>query len=298
MTETRSFLPPRPLDGTKLEMDILDSTFFKTPGQRLPTPAEVRALSTDLGTMPKPKPIIFRNPDIFVKTGPCVTVEEAQCLWMVQRAFQGRVPVPELFGWRVDDKGYVFIYMQLIEGQTLLDGWDNIQSADKEVMCNQLYEITTSLRQLSQGPDKYIGSINRQKAPDYVFQHLKEAGPFPNIKEFNDWFSTLPQARLPESMKYKDPYRDLLPDDGEIKFTHADLHRANIMISSTAPFRVIAIVDWGLSGWYPDFWEYCKACYTCWYESEWREDWIDKFLHPRLQEFLVFSEYCMAIGAV
>lgn len=99
-------------------------------------------------------------------------------------------------------------------------------------------------------------------------------------------------------MKYKDPYRDLLPDDGEIKFTHADLHRANIMISSTAPFRVIAIVDWGLSGWYPDFWEYCKALYTCWYESEWRQDWIDKFLHPRTQEFLVFSEYCMAIGAV
>ncbi|KAB8265302.1 hypothetical protein BDV32DRAFT_144595 [Aspergillus pseudonomiae] len=198
MAETRLVLAPQPPDGTKLEMDFLDSTFFKTPGQQMPTPAQV---------------------------------------------FQGTVPVPELFGWRVDDKGYVYIYMQLIEGQTLLDGRDDLQSTGKEVMRNQLYEIIRSLRQLSQPSGKYIGSINCQKIPDYVFQSLTEAGPFPNIKEFNDWFSTLPQSRLPVSLKYKDPYRYLLPHDGDIKFTHADLHRGNIMVSSTAPFRVIAIVD-------------------------------------------------------
>ncbi|KAE8401949.1 hypothetical protein BDV37DRAFT_285209 [Aspergillus pseudonomiae] len=214
MAETRLVLTPQPPDGTKLEMDFLDSTFFKTPGQRLPTPAQVRALSTDIYILPQPKPIIFRNPNIFVKFGRYVTVAEAQCLWMIRQVFQGTVPVPELFGWRVDDKGYVYIYMQLIEGQTLLDGWDDLQSTDKEVMCNQLCQIIRSLRQLSQPSGKYIGSINCQKIPDYVFQSLTEAGPFPNIKEFNDWFSTLPQSRLPASLKYKDPYRDLLPDDG------------------------------------------------------------------------------------
>ncbi|KAL3470121.1 hypothetical protein BJX99DRAFT_240112 [Aspergillus californicus] len=181
MPETRLFFTPPP-DGTKPEMDFLDSTFFKTPGQRLPTPAQVRALSTDISTRPQPKPIIFRNPNIFVKFGRYVTVAEAQCLWMIQRAFQGTVPVPELFGWRVDDEGFVFIHMQLIEGQTLFDWWDGLHSTDKEVMRNQLYEIITSLRQLSQSS----GSINRQKVPDYVFQSLTEAGPFPNIKEFND----------------------------------------------------------------------------------------------------------------
>ncbi|KAL2809745.1 hypothetical protein BJX63DRAFT_344892 [Aspergillus granulosus] len=107
---------PQPPDGTKREMDFLDSTFFKTPAQRLPMPAQVSALSTDICTMPQLKPITFRNPNIFVKFGHYVTVEEAQCLWMVQRAFQGTVPVPELFGWRVDNEGFIFICMQLIEG--------------------------------------------------------------------------------------------------------------------------------------------------------------------------------------
>ncbi|KAJ0425253.1 kinase-like domain-containing protein [Aspergillus carlsbadensis] len=207
---------------------------------------------------------------------------------MVQRAFRGTVPVPELFGWRVDDKGYVVIYMQLIEGQTLLDQWNDLSCADKEAMRSQLCEIIGSLRQLSQGPDKYIESINRQKLPDYVFQSLTEAGPFPNIKEFNEWFSLLPQSRLAPSMKRKDPYRDFLPDSGDIRFTHADLHRGNIMISSTAPFRVIAIVDWGQAGWYPDYWEYCKAFYTCWYEDEWRRDWIDKFCIHNCRRLLSF----------
>lgn len=156
--ETRSFHAPPLPDGTKREMDFLDSTFFKTPGQQLPTPAQVRALSKDVSTRAQPTPVISKNPNILVKFGPHVTVEEAQCLWMVRQTFQGAVPVPEVFGWRVDDEDYVFIYMELIEGQTLVDGWDDINSADRDVMRNQLREIIGYLRQLSPRSEKYIGT--------------------------------------------------------------------------------------------------------------------------------------------
>lgn len=157
-TQTRSFHAPPFPDGTKREMDFLDSTFFKTPGQHLPTPAQVRALSTDVSTRAQPTPVIFRNLNLLIKFGPHVTVEEAQCLWMVRQAFQGSVPVPQLFGWRVDDEEYVFIYMELIEGQTLLDGWDDINTTDREVMRNQLREIVKCLRQLRQQCSRYIGT--------------------------------------------------------------------------------------------------------------------------------------------
>lgn len=89
-----------------------------------------------------------------------------------------------------------------------------------------------------------------------------------------------------------------MPDTGTIKMTHADLHRDNIIISATKPSRVLAIVDWEQAGWYPDYWEYCKALYSCKYESEWRQDWVDKFLDPRMDEFITFIEYTMAIGAI
>ncbi|OQD75533.1 hypothetical protein PENDEC_c007G04809 [Penicillium decumbens] len=278
-------------------MDFVDSSFFKDPSKRLPTPAEVRAQSTDLYVNPQPQPVIFEDSKVLVKFGPCVMTAEAQCLWMIKRAFGDEVPVPEIFGWRVDED-YVFIYMELIQGQTLLDRWDELDALNKRSLCDQLCQIINSLRRLEQDPsNQYIGSLSHERQVlDYVFQAYLKAGPFSNIQDFNDWFSSLPQYHFP--LKYEDPYRALLPDNGDIKFTHADLHRANIMVSSSKPARILAIVDWGQSGWYPDYWEYCKAGYTCWSESEWRREWIDHCLRPRTLEFDIFSEYIMAMGAV
>jgi aminoglycoside phosphotransferase (APT) family kinase protein len=89
-----------------------------------------------------------------------------------------------------------------------------------------------------------------------------------------------------------------LPDDKPIKLTHGDLHRGNIIISTTSPPRVLAVIDWAHAGWYPDYWEYCKACYTSWYGGKWRNQWIPKFLDVHEEEHEVFAEYIMAIGAV
>lgn len=102
--------------------------------------------------------------------------------------------------------------MELIQGQPLLDSWDELTSLDKKSLCDQLCQIVSFLRQLGQfSSDKYIGaaqshdnskmnanwffpgSINRQQLSDYVFQTQPEAAPFLNISDFNDWFSCLPQ---------------------------------------------------------------------------------------------------------
>ncbi|PYH37125.1 phosphotransferase family protein [Aspergillus neoniger CBS 115656] len=287
-------------DPSRREVDFTESSFFAESGRCLPSPAEVRALSDDGGMVAEPRPVVFEDLNLLVKFGYCVTVTEAQCLWMLKRVFGDKVPVPELYGWRIDEQGHVFIYMELIRGRTLHDSWDDLDSDDKKALCDQLCQIIGQLRQLRHHPSdsKYIGSISRQSPQDYVLREQKPTGPFSEIKEFNDWFTGLPQARLAPSDRYEDPWREFLPDTGDIKFTHADLHRGNIIVSSSGPARVLAIVDWAQSGWYPDYWEYCKALYTCWYEDEWRRDWIDKFLFPRAQEALIFSEYTMAMGAV
>ncbi|KAH8703188.1 phosphotransferase enzyme family protein [Talaromyces proteolyticus] len=293
----KCFTEPLP-DVSQKSQDFVDSSFFKKH-QRLPSPAQVRALSQDIKTSPKPKPVIFEDLNVLVKFGPDVTVAEAQNLWMVKRAFRDEVPVPEVFGWRVDQEDYVFIYMEIIHGQTLQHLWDDLNAADKASLCDQLCQIMKTLRQLEQDPqDHYIGSINRQHLLDYVFQSQPKHDPFPNIRAFNDWFAGLPQSWLPISQRYDDPSRYLLPDDGEIKLTHGDLHRENIVVSSTSPSRILAIVDWEQAGWYPDYWEYCKTLYTCWLEDEWRRDWIDNFLCPRMQEFEAFIQYTMEMGSV
>ncbi|KMU82144.1 hypothetical protein CISG_09580 [Coccidioides immitis RMSCC 3703] len=71
-----------------------------------------------------------------------------------------------------------------------------------------------------------------------------------------------------------EPFRSELPDDAAISFTHGDLHRSNIMVSKSEPWRVVSIVDWEQSGWMPEYWEDRKAHFT----SEWKGEWATKYL--------------------
>ncbi|EIT78206.1 hypothetical protein AO1008_01124 [Aspergillus oryzae 100-8] len=136
-------------DTTKKEIDFTDTSFFTTsPNRHLPTPAQVRALSKDIDTSWQPTSIEFRNLNLIVKFGLYVAIVEALNLWMVKKVFHDKVPVPELFGWRVDDEDYVFIYMELIEGPTLDECWNRLGTVEKR-----------TLRQLEQDPsDQFIVS--------------------------------------------------------------------------------------------------------------------------------------------
>ncbi|KAB8215202.1 hypothetical protein BDV33DRAFT_195427 [Aspergillus novoparasiticus] len=243
-------------DTTEKEIDFTDTLFFTTsPNRHLPAPAQVRALSKDIDTRPQPTPIIFENLNLIVKFGLYVTIVEALNLWMVKKVFHDKAPVPELFGWRVDEEDYMFIYTELIEGPTLDECWNRLGTIEKSAISDQLSRITVTLRQLEQDPsDQFI--------------------------EFNEWFAC--------------PNQCLLPDNGEIKFTHAELDRRNTIVSSFTPVQIV-ILNWQQAGWYPDYWKCCKAFYICW-DGEWRKDYVDKCLQPRTDVYTVLSDYCMAMG--
>lgn len=155
----------QPPDATIPVMDFLESSFFHNSrsNRSLPTPAEVRALSKAHHTHPKPPPVKFEELGLLVKFGSRVTAAEAQCLWMIRKEFQDEVPVPDVYGWRIDGNE-TFIYMELIRGDTLRDRWDSLSVSDKTDVCHRLRQVTTSLRRLDQDPDhpiigKTLGTI-------------------------------------------------------------------------------------------------------------------------------------------
>jgi aminoglycoside phosphotransferase (APT) family kinase protein len=51
-------------------------------------------------------------------------------------------------------------------------------------------------------------------------------------------------------------------------FTHADLAPRNIIVRHG---RVVAIIDWAFSGWYPEYWEFTKAHYNYFSGQHWEE---------------------------
>jgi hypothetical protein len=144
-------------------MEFLDSSFFvsSSPDRSLPTPGEVRALL--VGSRTKPHPVIFEHLGLLVKWGRYVTIAEAQCLHIIKKTLGDAVPVPEVYGWKVnycEDRSEVFIYMQYIQGQPLRDRWVDLSVTEKTDICSQLRKIITALRQVSQpSDDQFIGKL-------------------------------------------------------------------------------------------------------------------------------------------
>ena len=74
---------------------------------------------------------------------------------------------------------------------------------------------------------------------------------------------------------------DLYDIDGEpITFSHGDLHRSNILVSSEGCPRVLALVDWHQGGWLPAYWEFCKARWTTRIGDEWEVKYLPMIMEP------------------
>jgi len=258
-----------------------ESTFFlrNGPESSLPLPAEVRARQRRRG------PVRFESLNLLVKYGKDITIAEGQCLWALRRLLSTQVPVPEVYGW-CEDNGEVFIYMELMKGITLEQRWESLAKKEREIVCDQLRDMLLELRTLQQDSREghFLGHINRQPLLDIIFtgDTKPSAGPFASVKEFHDWLSWMTkrgkEIHFEDPSQIPDPFRDLLPDNSPITFTHADVHPSNIIVSTDDPCHIVAIIDWHQSGWYPDYWEYCKAVFTAVPNGEWETKYIPRFI--------------------
>ena len=81
----------------------------------------------------RPPPVKFPSLGLFVKYGADATTVEAQAQMMLREKLQGHLPVPEVFGW-AQNGGQNFIYMALVEVQTLMDRWSGLNGDEKQAI--------------------------------------------------------------------------------------------------------------------------------------------------------------------
>ncbi len=135
--------------------------------RKLPSPDEVRTASSLL-PLGKPHVVPFPALGIVVKFGrrpghsqtgaaSYTSISEAYSLCTIRRFLGKRVPVPEVYAF-VHDGDYIFLYMELVQGVTLLECWANLSNEAKMDVCAQLKPMIQSLRELEQDPsDPFIG---------------------------------------------------------------------------------------------------------------------------------------------
>ena len=233
----------------KGDRDFPNTSFFNVAGRSLPSPSsvipsETGSLSRGLVTLPELQ--------LVIKYGSNVTIDEAMTMQKIGERFGPRVPVPEVFGWRVyQDK--LLIYMEHIPGFTLRERWGDLSFSDKESVCAQLQQMLSSLRGLRHEKSSFIGTLFNSchfrilvaKAMalgtviygpllDRVFEARPKTGPFNSLNEFYKHLEWMPQRLLEASKRYEDPYLALMPKDSSIVFTHADVNPVNVMISASA----------------------------------------------------------------
>ncbi|KAK8147722.1 hypothetical protein G3M48_001145 [Beauveria asiatica] len=247
MTPSKEYLHSAVLDPVKVNHS---SFFCEGRASALPSPNEIRLLNGNSGGVRtgdfyRPPPVRIPSLGLLVKYGADVTAREAKAQMMVREKLGGQVPIPEVFGWTMDE-GQVFIYMQLVEGDTLEARWENLGEANRRSVCAQLRCMVDSWRSLTQDNHEcYIGTSYGQPLNDIFLQKRPElVGPFKGPDAIEQFHHACGID---------------VAQHTSIVFTHADLVAPNIILSTDTDPTVVAIIDWAQAGWYPDYWEYCKA---------------------------------------
>jgi thiamine kinase-like enzyme len=109
-------------------------------------------------------------------------------------------------------------------------------------------------------------------------------GPFNSEHDFNMALIGAYQQSAPKR-HIKSFLHGMLPQSHQICFTHGDLRQQNIMVKDG---NVVAIIDWELSGWYPEYWEFTKALLIWGWQNDWT-DYLMQILQPYHAEHFMHS---------
>ncbi|KAE8146305.1 kinase-like domain-containing protein [Aspergillus avenaceus] len=138
--------------------------------------------------------------------------------------------------------------MSLIEGETLQERWSDMNEDERQSVCQELKHMVEAWRTLA--PDDhshgcYVGSMGGHPLNDiFISSHPELTGPFQGAAAVQ---------------QFQDACGIEIHDNVPVVFTHSDLVPPDIMLSPGPNPRVAAVIDWGQAGWYPAYWEYCKA---------------------------------------
>jgi len=261
----------------------------------LPTIAEILA-STHLLSRPDARTKVVRVHERFaVKYGGRTTVLEADNLKYLSA--HSTVPITKLYAV-LKDPDRIYIVMEFIEGQTLEKALPSLNATAREDVLIQLQAVLSQLRSIpSPG---YLGSVNRQPFNDGIFRadttNPARCGPFTSQQDMNEaMLQTLAEECVPAYVRLLRQIVESTMQNHRTVFTHADLQAKNVMLrkadikrdDGTQMFDVV-LIDWEMSGWYPEYWEFCSATCMDGLKPKWL-DMVREIMPAYLNEYMLLK---------
>ena len=175
------------------------------------------------------------------------------------------IPVPKIIK-KHRCKGGVRVEMECIEGDFLNTLWcrNKLSDEQKNSIVDEVSSYIKQLRKLNPPEEGLVGSAFGNAVFDYTVD-WSPFGPFKN----HDMFHAFRRKNTPINrcckeitlVHSKKKYRSV--------FSHGNLVPSNIIVDKN--MKVIGIVDWEYSGWFPEYWEYNKAFYAIVSPVDWLE---------------------------
>ncbi|KAI0755089.1 hypothetical protein C8Q80DRAFT_1142892 [Daedaleopsis nitida] len=156
-----------------------------------------------------------------------------------------------------------FMFMTLVPGATLEARWHTLSAEAKQHIQRTLEQHYFVLCQLDLPPGEPFGPpVGRRACKDVRRDERLSSSSISTEAEFNDFLLSSPSPRAAPG--YKTWIRSMIREDHRTVFTHADLHPRNVMVvdGPDGKVEVSGIIEWEVSGYYPEYWEHMKAMNT------------------------------------
>jgi hypothetical protein len=174
------------------------------------------------------------------------------------------VPVPKVYAIHIE-KGSIYVEMAFIRGDVLDSFWEDLPKNHRDTIFADIKQHICCLRKLQPPRNDLVCSALQNPAYDCRIG-ARFFGPLSH-----DEFHSLARGHL----RAEDVAGFLSQEVAQVhtaryetRFTHADLAPRNIIVKGG---RVAAIIDWGLAGWYPEYWEFTKAHFNYFPGQDWEE---------------------------
>ncbi|UNI14719.1 hypothetical protein JDV02_001320 [Purpureocillium takamizusanense] len=230
--------------------------------------------------------IVLQPDNTVVKSGKRIAVGEAEALRV---AAQAGIPAPSVHDVHLSSDGGGRIRMDYIDGQPLDQLWPDMCAAQRKDVALQLREIVDRMRSAAPPPPNLIGACDGTEIRDTRLYFTYHSAPCRDEAGFNEFLlSSLYKVTPPLVWE---AFTRRLRTDHRIVLSHCDLTPRNILVDKDG--RIIGLVDWEDSGWYPEYWEYVKFFQRS-ADNDWRqyaEDIFSELYHDELVDYIAITKW-------
>lgn len=150
------------------------------------------------------------------------------------------------------------LFTTFIPGLDLEKAWPQLEDTQKTGVSTQLDALLCNLRSLPFPHGTPLGGVQGEGCKDMRRGVRTNTEPIMNVTQFEDFIFAGSKTASP---MYTELLRGLVPTSpAKCVFTHGDIRPANIMVEADedGTWRIISIIDWEASGFYPEYWECVK----------------------------------------